>query len=143
VPAAHECPTRLHEDDRIVVVEGLVVFRLAGLAWLLCFLAAGTFTALVPPAWFSAVPLLPAGWEPPLAARAAVFALFVLLGVCLALWRPAGHDPLAYALIRLRHALTPRDTVWHPVDAYAPPSPGRSPRPGDATGQSEEYAWSD
>jgi hypothetical protein len=143
VPRPHECPTRLHEDDRIVLVEGLVVFRLGGLVWLLGFLVVGTFVALLPPAWFRGLPFLPADGEPPLLARVVVFAVFAALGVFLSKWRPAGLDPLSYGLIRTRHALTPTDTVWHPVDVYAPPVVARAIEDGDRAGQSEEYQWSE
>jgi hypothetical protein len=146
VPPAHECPTRLHQEDTIVLVEGLVAVRLTGLAWLLGLATFGLFVALLPPATARALtPFVAggAGWEPPLAFRAVAFAVVAALGVFLSLWRPYGHDPLSYALIRLRHRLLPEQAVWHPVGAYDPPArPATGPGPG-GDAESEEYAWSD
>jgi hypothetical protein len=144
MPPVHECPTQLHQDDRIVLVEGFIVFSLGSLVWLLGLVTAGLFVALIPPAAFRAVlPFLPGGWEPPLAGRAVAFAVFAVLGAWLSLWHPAGHDPLAYALIRLRHRLTPEQAVWHPAAAYDPPAPAAAaPAPGGDE-ENKEYAWSD
>ena len=139
MPTLHEAPTRLHEDDRITLVEGLLILRLGGVAWFLGLLAVGTLVALVPPAW------LPMGWQPPMAARGAVFFGFAALGTFLALWRPAGHDPLAYALIRLRHRLTPPVAVWQSTDSFAPPpapSPNQGARGASRT-ETEADLWSD
>jgi hypothetical protein len=146
VPPAHECPTHLHQEDTVVLVEGLVAVRLSGLAWLLGFATAGLFVALLPPATARALtPFVAggAGWEPPMVARMAAFAVAAALGVFLSLWRPQGHDPLTYGLIRLRHRLTPAQAVWRPAAAYDPPARwATGPEPaGDE--ESEEYGWPD
>jgi hypothetical protein len=145
VPPAHECPTRLHQEDTVVLVEGLVAVRLTGLAWLLGFATAGLFVALLPPATARALTAFVAGgagWDPPVAARAVAFALCAGLGVFLSLWRPHGHDPLSYGLIRLRHRLTPEQAVWLPASAYAPPASAVGPEPAGVE-EREEYAWSE
>ena len=146
MPPAHECPTRLHQEDTVVLVEGLVAVRLTGLAWLLGLATVGLFIALVPPATVAAVtPFVAggAGWEPPMAARATVFAIFTVLGVFLSLWRPHGHDPLSYGLIRLRHRLTPEQAVWHAAGAYDPPARVAADAAPVGDEERKEFAWSD
>jgi hypothetical protein len=151
-----ECPTRLHEEDRLILVPGLIAVRIWGLVWLVPTAALGLLLSRVMPAWVTGILaglfLAASGQRAP-AAVAALFAELVPVvlgasaGLALATWRPAGLSPRAYALVWLRHVLTPGVALWTPGTDYAPlPAPptdgGRSRRRDDTDAAEEgEVGW--
>jgi hypothetical protein len=155
-----ECPTRLHEEDRLVLLPGVLAVRAWGLAWLVPLATLGLLVSrALPPeaAGFAGVVLAPiratGGWGVPAPAHALlgqllVVALALAAGLWLATWKPGGVTPRQYALAWARHALASGPAAWRPGGDYAPPpavgdgDAGAGRRPGAAAGE-EELAWSD
>jgi hypothetical protein len=156
-----ECPTRLHEEDRLVLLPGVLAVRAWGLAWLVPLATLGLLAARALPQeaadGLAGVLLAPiratGGSGVPAPAHALVGQLLVVAialaaGVALATWKPGGVTPRQYALAWARHALAPGLTVWRPGTDYPPPAPlgeagagGARARPGGET--EEELAWAD
>jgi hypothetical protein len=151
-----ECPTRLHEEDRLILVPGLIAVRAWGLVWLVPTAALGLLLSRVMPAWATDVLaeafLAASGQRAPMAV-AELFAELVPVvlgaaaGLALASWRPAGLSPRAFALAWLRHLRAPGVAFWAPGTDYAtPPTPpadgGRARRRDDADQAEEgELGW--
>lgn len=129
-----ECPTRLHEEDRLVLVPGVLAVRAWGLVWLVPTAALGLLASRGMPAETAAalgagvggfVRLVSGQALPPavtgLVAQLLPVVAATALGLLLAMWRPGGVSPRAYAAAWLRHAAAPRLTLWRPGPDYAPP----------------------
>jgi hypothetical protein len=156
-----ECPTRLHEEDRLVLLPGVLAVRAWGLAWLVPLATAGLLAGrALPPeaaAGLAGVVLAPirltGGWGVPAPAHALVGQLLVVAlalaaGLWLATWKPGGVTPRQYAAAWARHALSPGQTAWRPGVDYPPPPPvghraGGAARRGAGGEGEEELAWSD
>jgi hypothetical protein len=156
-----ECPTRLHEEDRLVLLPGVVAVRAWGLAWLVPLATLGLLASrALPPdaaAGLAGVVLTPinatGGWGIPAPAHALVGQLIVVaaalaVGLWLATWKPGGVTPRQYALAWARHAVSPGLAAWRPGGDYAPPPAAENTagahdrRRGSGEGE-EELAWAD
>jgi hypothetical protein len=106
-----ECPTRLHEEDRLVLLPGVLAVRAWGLAWLVPLATLGLLVSrALPPATAAGIAgavLAPiratGGWGIPAPAHALVGQLLVVAlalaaGLWLATWKPGGVTPRQYAL---------------------------------------------
>jgi hypothetical protein len=156
-----ECPTRLHEEDRLVLIPGVLAVRAWGLAWLVPLATLGLLVSrALPPATAAGIAgavLAPiratGGWGIPAPAHALVgqflvVALALAAGLWLATWKPGGVTPRRYAAAWARHVLSPDLTAWRPGRDYPPPPPvghrasGAARRGAGGAGE-EELAWSD
>ena len=158
-----ECPTRLHEEDRLVLLPGVLAVRAWGLVWLVPLATLGLLVArALPPeaaAGIAGVVLTPirvtGGWGVPAPAHALigqliVVALAVAVGLWLATWKPGGVTPRQYALAWARHVLSSGPAAWRPGGDYPAPRPvppvggtgGAVDRRGGGEAE-EELAWSD
>ena len=156
-----ECPTRLHEEDRLVLLPGGLAVRAWGVVWLVPVACLGLLAAraLPPPAaaGIAGVVLAPiratGGWAipapaHPLIGQLIVVALALAAGLWLATWKPGGVTPRQYALAWARHTTSAGAAAWRPGGDYVVPPPV-----GGADGTSgcrraggeaeEELAWSD
>jgi hypothetical protein len=152
-----ECPTRLHEEDRLVLVPGVVAVRAWGLAWLVPLATLGLLIARALPAdvagGIAGVVLTPiratGGWAIPTQAHPLIGQLLLIVaclaaGLRLASWKPCGVTPCQYAQAWLRHVLSPALATWRPGRDYATPpasvDAGGSGAHGHTEGE-EEVAW--
>jgi hypothetical protein len=156
-----ECPTRLHEEDRLVLIPGVLAVRAWGLAWLVPLATLGLLASrALPPeaaAGIAGVVLAPiratGGWGVPAPAHALlgqliVVALALAVGLWLATWKPGGVTPRQYALAWARHAAGAGAAAWRPGGDYAAPPPvGGADGAAEsrrASGEAEEeLAWPD
>ena len=156
-----ECPTRLHEEDRLVLLPGVLAVRAWGLVWLVPLATLGLLASRALPseaaAGLAGVVLAPiratGGWGVPAPAHALigqliVVALALAAGLWLATWKPGGVTPRQYALAWARHAAAGALRTWRPGGDYAPPPlAGGTDETSDGQGASgeaeEELAWSD
>ena len=156
-----ECPTRLHEDDRLVLLPGVLAVRAWGLAWLVPLATLGLLVSrALPPeaaAGLAGVVLTPiratGGWGVPASTHAllgqlVVVALALAAGLWLATWKPGGVTPRQYALAWVRHLAGAPAAAWRPGGDYAAPPPvgvaeGAADRRRGRGEAEEELAWSD
>jgi hypothetical protein len=156
-----ECPTRLHEEDRLVLVPGVLAVRAWGLAWLVPLATLGLLVSRALPsaaaAGIAGAVLAPiratGGWGIPAPAHVLVGQLLVVTlalaaGLWLATWKPGGVTPRQYAQAGARHLADGTAAAWRPGGDYpAPPPVGAASsasgrRSGSGDGE-EELAWSD
>jgi hypothetical protein len=92
----HEVPNQLNVEDRAFFGLSVRQFTdlIAGLA--------GAYSL-----WHQA-----GGW--PLGLRAAVTGLALLIGLAMALWKPAGRRLEQWLFVLLRYVMTPRRAAWRP-----------------------------
>jgi hypothetical protein len=151
----HECPTRLHEADRLVLLPGLLAVRPWGLAWLVPLATAGLLLArAVPPAAAGAAVAAVAqrvyGQAPPpqvagLVAQLLPVVVGCVAGLVLATWQPYGMSPRALLVVWLRHRLAPPVYVWRPGADYPEPpaTADEGPAGGRVTRGEEALSWWD
>ena len=152
-----ECPTRLHEEDRLVLVPGVVAVRAWGLAWLVPLATLGLLAArALPPevaGGLAGVVLTPiratGGWAippqvHPLIGQLLLVVVCLLAGLRLTSWKPGGVTPRQYAQAWVRHALSPGLAAWRPGRDYVAPPAGVDAGGGGTRGRTEgeeEMAW--